>query len=214
MRISAGAAGDGVNFGSDYDPQEDDPQTIVLWERGTDDSGTFISKTTGGATNTRQTQIYATGGEYRWIQGGTVNTPTTGGDIADGTLFQLINVVTETPDLSAYKNGTLIESGGSIGTAVETSASWRTHTRGGFTSVNAIGEVAIWNVELNSSEITSLSHGVSPFVIRRDQLRYYLPIYGIDSPEPTYGTVRTSGTVTNASRSVPNPPVELIENYL
>lgn len=47
----------------------------------------------------------------------------------------------------------------------------------------AIAETAIWDVALSADEITSLSKGLSPILIRPQNLVFYAPIVGANSPE-------------------------------
>lgn len=49
-----------------------------------------------------------------------------------------------------------------------------------------IAEVAFWNVALSTSEVVSLSSGVSPLRVRCANLVSYVPLLGISSTEPDY----------------------------
>ena len=73
---------------------------------------------------------------------------------------------------------------------------------------------AMWSGVLSQDHVDALSHGVSPLVIRDDILTFCPPLWGNESPEPNYVDSSNNGTVTGATRGVPNPPVELMENYL
>ncbi len=76
-----------------------------------------------------------------------------------------------------------------------------------------ISDFAVWDVELSEAEAKALGRGVSPFAIRNQSLKSYLPLYGNQSPEPDFKKQTSKGTVTGTTKDV-NPPIELIENYL
>lgn len=69
---------------------------------------------------------------------------------------------------------------------------------GGDYSPVTVGELALWNVVLSSSEIDAYSNGVSPNFIRRTALVLYLPLWGLASPEPDLSGNKNNGTVTGA----------------
>lgn len=46
-------------------------------------------------------------------------------------------------------------------------------------------EVAVYNVTLTAEEINALAKGVSPLRIRPQNIIFYVPIYGVGSPEPS-----------------------------
>jgi len=73
--------------------------------------------------------------------------------------------------------------------------------------------VCIWEASLSQNEITALNNGINPFAIRPDTLQINSPLWGNESPEPNYANT-IAGTVTEAARATPNPPFELMENYL
>ncbi len=52
-----------------------------------------------------------------------------------------------------------------------------------------IAEVAVYNVALADDEMKAYARGVSPLRIRSGSLVYYVPIWGLNSPEPDYATV-------------------------
>lgn len=77
-----------------------------------------------------------------------------------------------------------------------------------------IGEIAIWQIRLNDNHKLALSHGVPALVVSGTKPTLYSPLWGNESPEPNWGTVGGTGTVTGATKAANNPPVELLENYL
>lgn len=70
-----------------------------------------------------------------------------------------------------------------------------------------IAEVAIWNIALNASEIAALARGVSPLLIRRQNLQGYWPIWGVGSPERDYSGKGGHGTVTGTLTAARHAPV-------
>lgn len=58
-----------------------------------------------------------------------------------------------------------------------------------------IAEVAIWNTNLTTAELTTLSQGYSPTLVRRGNLVVYLPLVG-DSRDFVGGTSWTNTSVT------------------
>ncbi len=72
----------------------------------------------------------------------------------------------------------------------------------------------LWSAELDAVHVAALGRGVNPFVMRNDILVIYCPIWGHDSPENEYENQLTMTIVNSPDKVVPNPPVELLENYL
>lgn len=82
-----------------------------------------------------------------------------------------------------------------------------TRASGDYMFDGRIGECALWNVALTNAEMTALSKGVCPLLIRRTNLKIYVPVYGAQSPEPDLGSgvgAVIYGTVPAASA---HPPV-------
>jgi len=77
-----------------------------------------------------------------------------------------------------------------------------------FGSVNffdgKIAEVGIWNVALSTDEIVALAAGVSALRIRPDALKFYVPVYGVESPENNYVS-SLSMTLVNAPAASNHP---------
>lgn len=71
----------------------------------------------------------------------------------------------------------------------------------------ALAEWAIWNtVLLTGAAAKGLATGASPFDVHPDNLLAYLPLYGVDSPEPDYSGGKHSGTLTGTTWAA-HPPV-------
>jgi len=68
------------------------------------------------------------------------------------------------------------------------------------------------NLTLN--QIGAIFRGVNPFPIDPTNRSAFLPLWGNQDPEPDYSPNANTGSVTGAARFTPNPPVELLENYL
>ena len=69
-----------------------------------------------------------------------------------------------------------------------------------------LAEPNIWNVILNPDEILADARRVPPLRIRPDNLVFYPPVWGIQSPEPNFRGNRAAGTVTGTAR-VNHPPI-------
>ena len=69
-----------------------------------------------------------------------------------------------------------------------------------------LAEPDVWDVILTSEEALADARGVSPLKIRRDNLVFYPPVWGILSPEPNFAGNRVAGTVTGTAR-VNHPPI-------
>jgi len=72
-----------------------------------------------------------------------------------------------------------------------------------------VAEVAIWNVALTEPELLALANGTNPKLIRPENLVFYAPLYGVDSPEPnlTIGGSTYNLTLTNTPTLTTHPPV-------
>jgi len=80
-----------------------------------------------------------------------------------------------------------------------------------------LSHFSLWDVILTANQISSLSNGVHPFVIDPDNLVLLIELWGNEDPEPNYGVSgdqTKTCNVSNFAQFKPNPPVELIENYL
>lgn len=47
-----------------------------------------------------------------------------------------------------------------------------------------VAEVGIWNVALSDNEVVRLARGEAPLFIRPENLKFYCPTWGFNSPEP------------------------------
>lgn len=70
-----------------------------------------------------------------------------------------------------------------------------------------MAEVGLWNVALNNAEIAALAEGVSPLLIRPQNLRGYWPLSGTGSPEPDYSGLGSHATINGSLSAGNNPPV-------
>jgi len=71
----------------------------------------------------------------------------------------------------------------------------------------------MWDTILSATEIGALSRGVSPIAIRPNNIVFWLPCWGNQSPEPDWNAQTSTGAVTGTTRGV-NGNYELVENYL
>ena len=75
----------------------------------------------------------------------------------------------------------------------------------------------IWNVILTATETAALATGINPFVLRNDAIIQCNPLFGDESPEGDWAAQAHKMTVTGSAKATsapPNPPVELLENYI
>lgn len=78
-----------------------------------------------------------------------------------------------------------------------------------------VAEAAIWNAGLTAAEILSLAKGVSPGMVRRNSLRNYWPLNGLNSSEADLAGIASpqpatvSGTVPAANHSPVGPYVSM-----
>ncbi len=63
----------------------------------------------------------------------------------------------------------------------------------------SIADVALWNVALTATEVTAIAQGARPFTVRPANLISYLPVDGLQSPEPDLSGNANNGTVTGAA---------------
>lgn len=80
-----------------------------------------------------------------------------------------------------------------------------------------IAEYAMWKTGLSSDNQTALANGVNPFVVDRDNLELYIPMYGnvISSVqvERDYSPNHLDVTVTNTTKAK-GANVQLLEEYV
>lgn len=62
-----------------------------------------------------------------------------------------------------------------------------------------IADAAIWNIALTQTEITALSHGTRPYLIRPTALKGWWPLDGLVSPEVDLSGNANNGTLTGTS---------------
>lgn len=71
-----------------------------------------------------------------------------------------------------------------------------------------ISDVAVWSVVLTQGEITALSLGCRPWLIRPASIVAYWPLYGLASPEPEFGGTANNGSLTGTV-AANDPPLTL-----
>jgi len=82
------------------------------------------------------------------------------------------------------------------------------NTAGRFFS-GAIADLGVWNVALTAQEINSLATGARPFKVQPKSLAGWLPLDGLQSPEPDLSGNINNGTLTGTSFAF-GPPVNLL----
>jgi len=111
-------------------------------------------------------------------------------------------------DMTIFKDGIQIATRGKTGALRENnwSAFWGNNPSNQRRLDGALAEGVIWDVPLTNNEIAAYSNGFSPAQIRPENLQSYLPMDGIDAPEPDYSGLGRNGTVVGALRA-DHPPV-------
>lgn len=69
----------------------------------------------------------------------------------------------------------------------------------------AIADVAIWDVALDDDEVAALGKGVSPLLIRPQNLKAYWPLFGVADPEPGRWKDTLTLTLFNAPTKADHP---------
>lgn len=118
---------------------------------------------------------------------GTADSSSSGATVGTGSWNHGAAVFSSTTSRTVYLNGTAgTTATNTIATSTPTKVSIGTRysagTRIGFFN-GKIAEVGIWNVVLTAAEITMLSLGYSPLLIRPQNLVAYYPLIGRNSPE-------------------------------
>ena len=71
-----------------------------------------------------------------------------------------------------------------------------------------LAEFAVWDVALTDAEVLALAGGIPAWKVRPKNLVLYVPVWGLQSPEPDYGGSQNDLTVTGATPAN-HPPVTL-----
>ena len=110
--------------------------------------------------------------------------------------------------LDGLSDGTQSRAADTIGTSFGTN-----HTCIGFDDSAAgrnlggrIADAAMWNVVLTAAEIKALAVGARPNMIRPANLLHWLPLDGLQSPEPDLSGFANNGTLTGTTIA-PGPPI-------
>jgi len=72
---------------------------------------------------------------------------------------------------------------------------------------------SIWTSDLVVSHALALFRGANPFIMDQDDLVFYAPLDGNNSPENEYVS-QFNLTLSGTTKFSGNPPVDLLENYL
>ena len=67
---------------------------------------------------------------------------------------------------------------------------------------------------LSDVQLTAITHGVHPFIIDDGNIQAFYTLWGNEDPESDMTGNGFNATDNAAARFTPNPPVELLENYL
>jgi len=180
----------------------------IMWQQaGTGGRSLLFTQDTGGSTDVITTYI---GGAF--TNGSTSLTSRTG---------EWISFCTTSSSGGASSTITLYVDGSSDGSSTKNPESATGDYIIGAEKPKTTSEwdgkmfyLAIWSTELSSTELQAMHNGVCPFVIDHDNLVHFIPLFGNHSPEENWGSPTNTGTLTGTTRGVPNPPVELLENYL
>lgn len=155
---------------------------------------------------------------WNWGSGGLRTVDSTTPTAVDDTWFSCTGATTTTTDRDVWLNG------GGKGNNTDDSGTPTTpdtitmgisgdSTPSGVLD-GALFHGAIWDVVLSDSEVLSIARGIPAFVIRTESIVFFAPLWGNEDPEPDYVN-QNNGVLTNTpARRTPNPPVELLENYL
>lgn len=71
------------------------------------------------------------------------------------------------------------------------------------------GQLAIftvWNVVINSDEISELASGIWPMYVRNQDIKFMVPVWGTEDPELDYSGQGIDMTVTGATQITESPP--------
>ncbi len=113
--------------------------------------------------------------------------------------------ITLTPRLSHSNDGQWCASAGT---------DFDTFTIGGFQRDSLfwdfpgdMAEFCVWDVKLTDEEQVALANGVSPSMIRPGNIRFYVPMHGIASPEAELSGNQENPTVSGATKTDPFLPI-------
>lgn len=191
------------------------PLTFACWYRPTTSAAqqTFVSvQDASSAANFHDLSMGATGHiqARSFDTGANLFTAVSTGAVTNGTWAHAACTMSTLSNRVAYLNGVA----GTADTNTSAAAGLVITRVGGQGSGNFtngdLAEVGIWNVVLTQNEITALSAGVPPWLVRPSSLLAYWQLPGNDSPEPDWNllTAHNALTLSNApTLSNSNPPV-------
>jgi hypothetical protein len=146
---------------------------------------------------------------------GAFHTTTSNTIPAANTWYQVIYVLTNTTTRALYVNGvaaavddaaTVTLGGTANGVTVGGDIIAAAGANGDFGGL--IAEAALWNISLNTSDVSALAAGFPTYLIQPLNLKSYYPLWGTASPEPDLGGSRFNLTITGAVRDN-HPPITL-----
>jgi hypothetical protein len=147
----------------------------------------------------------------RTATGAANSVSTSAASLSAGAWAHVGGVFASATSRTAYLNGTAAttETTSRVPTGINSAAIGVTpHTSGSFSLPwrGEIAEVGIWDVALDAGEMTALSKGISPLLVRPASLVYYWPILGKYDPE--VDRVSTNAlTVTGTTQAAAHPRI-------
>jgi len=139
--------------------------------------------------------------------------------LTNGTWNQLIGTATgdATPAYEFFFDGTS-EDTETAGTDTDNNQAVELGTYSGQSSRRFDGQLAecvIWNIILPDDSIQAIARGAQPWVVATSSQVVFCQIEGNDDPEPNFASsTNTFELAGTGAKSTPNPPVEMIENFL
>jgi hypothetical protein len=171
----------------------------------------------GSGVNNFDIGVAATGAAraYEGGSAGTSGTASASASFPTGSWGSILGVFTSSSARAVYSQG------GNVGTN-STAVSAHTPTGVGIGvrrlsgtplqpfgagGTGLIGEVAVWNAARSGLEAAALASGVPAYWVAPSSLVWYLPLWGIASPEPDLSGHANSATITGSLSKADNPPI-------
>jgi len=181
--------------------------------------GVMATKGSGPSTETYTIRFSGAGlasGTGNYLQATTYNGTASAGaefihSISTGTWNHIAGVCNSSGNWFLYLNGT------SVGTQVNnpqtpfsntsrfTIGAWDGNGTIGRWFNGKVADVAVWNVALTQLEITALSRGARPWMIREPALQGWWPLDAIASPEPDLSGNANNATLTGTAAAFGAP---------
>src|SRR3990167_6665948 len=190
-------------------------QTIIAKRQAASNPTNYLANIRGGATNLFQWGFNIAGVFSLLTTSASANLPRQAWTQLTCQLHQNGTGV----DSAIYVNGTSVTSTTHTNKDLTSSLNNTNTTLGAYTSGTLIeeytGDMAyctLYSSQLGANQIAALGRGVNPFVFEtKGQL---WPIEVNDSTEPDYMAQAKKLTPTGTTKTVGNPPVEMLENNL